>query len=78
MAKEEHRVAKQQDLIIRAQARATAEMAAANARKAQILQNQAALSLFTMPRVPTSLMMLVSTWSCVEMKNSPSYVAASP
>jgi hypothetical protein len=50
MAKEEQRVAKQRDLAIRAQARATAEMAAANARKAQILQDQAALSLFTMPR----------------------------
>jgi hypothetical protein len=33
----------------RAQAKATADMAAANLRRAQIAQDQAALSLFTMP-----------------------------
>jgi multidrug efflux pump subunit AcrA (membrane-fusion protein) len=37
------------DHAIRAQARATADVAAANFKKAQILQDQAALSLFTMP-----------------------------
>ena len=34
---------------MRAQARATAELAAANLRKAEVLSDQAALSLFTMP-----------------------------
>jgi hypothetical protein len=49
VAKEEQRVQKQQDHAIRAQARATADVAAANFKKAQILQDQAAMSLFTMP-----------------------------
>jgi hypothetical protein len=48
-AKEDQRVAKQQEGAIRAQAQVTADMAAANFKKAQILQDQAALSLFTMP-----------------------------
>jgi hypothetical protein len=38
-AKEDHRQMKQQDAAVKAQARATAEMAAANMHKAQILHN---------------------------------------
>jgi hypothetical protein len=40
---------KQREHAIRAQARATADMVAANFKKTQILQDQVALSLFTMP-----------------------------
>jgi hypothetical protein len=40
---------KQRDVAVRAQAHATAVMAAANMRKAHILHDQATLSLFTMP-----------------------------
>jgi hypothetical protein len=47
-AKEDHRQMKQRDMAVKAQARATAEMAAANMHKAQILHDQATLSLFTM------------------------------
>ena len=39
---------KQKEIVVRAQARATAELAAANLRKAEVLSDQAALSLFTM------------------------------
>jgi hypothetical protein len=39
MAKEEQKVAKQREMAIRAQARATADVAAANFKKAQILQD---------------------------------------
>jgi hypothetical protein len=49
VAKEENRLAKQREGAVKAQAKATAEMAAANMRKAQILHDQATLSLFTMP-----------------------------
>jgi hypothetical protein len=48
-AKEENRLAKQREGAVRAQAKATAEIAAANMRKAQVLHDQATLSLFTMP-----------------------------
>jgi hypothetical protein len=48
-AKEDHRQMKQRDVAMKAQARATADMAAANMRKAQILHDQATLSFFTMP-----------------------------
>ena len=37
------------EVAIHAQVRATADLVAANVRKAQVLQDQAALSLFTMP-----------------------------
>lgn len=37
------------EVVIRAQAKATANLAAANMAKVQVLQDQAALSLFTMP-----------------------------
>jgi hypothetical protein len=47
--KEDHRQMKQRDVAVRAQARATTDMAAANMRKAQIFHDQATLSLFTMP-----------------------------
>jgi hypothetical protein len=49
VAKEEQRLEKQKECAIRAQAKATSEMAAASTRKAQILHDQAALALFTMP-----------------------------
>jgi hypothetical protein len=49
VAKEDQRAAKQREHAVRAQARATADMAMANMRKAQILHDQATLSLFTMP-----------------------------
>jgi hypothetical protein len=49
MAKEEQRVEKQREHAMRVQARAMADMAAANFKKAQILHDQATLSLFTMP-----------------------------
>jgi hypothetical protein len=49
LAKEEQKVAKQREMAIRAQARATTDVAAANFKKAQILQDQGTLSLFTMP-----------------------------
>jgi hypothetical protein len=49
IAKEEKKVAKQRETAIRAHVWATVDMAAANFKKAQILQDQAALSLFTMP-----------------------------
>ena len=40
---------KQKEIAVCAQARATAELAAANLRKAEVLSDQAAFSLFTMP-----------------------------
>ena len=40
---------KQKEIAVRAQARATAELATANLRKAEVLSDQAALSLFMMP-----------------------------
>jgi hypothetical protein len=40
---------KQRKIAARVQAKATVDMVAANLRRAQILQDQAALSLFTMP-----------------------------
>jgi hypothetical protein len=49
MAKEEQKGEKQREHAMRAQARATADIAAANFKKAQILEDQAAVSLFTMP-----------------------------
>jgi hypothetical protein len=49
MAKEHQRLRKATEDLVRAQAKATAAMAAANLRKAQALSDQAALSLFTMP-----------------------------
>jgi hypothetical protein len=48
-AKEEVKAQKQRECAVRAQAQATADMAAANVQKAQVLQDQAALNLFTMP-----------------------------
>ena len=48
-AKEELRLRQVKEVAIHAQARATADLAAANMRKAQVLQDQAALLLFTMP-----------------------------
>jgi hypothetical protein len=48
-AKEEYQVAKLWESAVRAQAKATTEIAAANMRKAQILHDQATLSLFIMP-----------------------------
>ena len=47
-AKKDLRLQQAKDVAIRAQARATTDLAAANMRKAQVLQDQAALSLFTM------------------------------
>ena len=47
--KEDLRSRQVKDVAIRAQARATANLAVANMRKTQVLQDQAALSLFTMP-----------------------------
>jgi hypothetical protein len=49
VAKEEQKLEKQRECAIRAQAKATSDMAAASARKAQILHDQAVLALFTMP-----------------------------
>jgi hypothetical protein len=49
MAKEEQKVEKQREHAMRAQARATADIAAANLKKDQILEDQAVVSLFTMP-----------------------------
>jgi hypothetical protein len=48
-AKEAQKLQKQRDMSARAQAKATANMAAANLRRAQSAQDQAALVLFTMP-----------------------------
>jgi hypothetical protein len=48
-AKEDHRQMKQRDVVVKTQARAIVEMATANMHKAQILHDQATLSLFTMP-----------------------------
>jgi hypothetical protein len=47
--KEEVKVVKQRECTVRAQTLAAADMAAANKQKAQVLQDQAALNLFTMP-----------------------------
>ena len=47
-AKDELRLRHVKEVAIHAQGRATADLAAANMRKAQVLQDQAALSLFTM------------------------------
>jgi hypothetical protein len=80
-AKEDQRVAKQREGAIRAQARATADMAAANFKKAQVLQDQAALSLFTMPddaHLPELLNSDGSTSSFDARRNSRGSVAASP
>jgi hypothetical protein len=49
MAKKEQCVLKQQEDAIKAHACTTASMAAANFKKAQVLQDQVAISLFTMP-----------------------------
>ena len=49
LAKDELRLWQVKEMAIHAQARAIADLAAANIRKAQVLQDQAALSLFTMP-----------------------------
>ena len=48
-AKDNLRLRQVKEVAIHAQARATADLAAANMRKAQVLQDQAAMSLFTMP-----------------------------
>lgn len=48
-AKEEQKLQKQKDLAIRPQARAMANMVAASAKKAQVLKDQAAFALLTMP-----------------------------
>jgi hypothetical protein len=48
-AKEEVKAAKQREYAVRASARAATDMAAANIQKAQVLQDQAALNLFTLP-----------------------------
>ena len=45
-AKEEYQAAKLQESAVRAQAKATVEIATANMHKAQILHDQATLSLF--------------------------------
>ena len=47
-AKDELRLHQMKEVAIHAQARATADLAATNIQKAQVLQDQAALSLFTM------------------------------
>ena len=49
MAKEEQKLEKQREHVMRVQARATVDIVAANFKKAQILEDQAAMSLFTMP-----------------------------
>jgi hypothetical protein len=55
-AKEEVKAVKQKEYMLRAQARAAADMAATSIQKAQVLQDQAALNLFTMPRAdPTEV-----------------------
>ena len=46
---------------MQAQAPKTADLAAANMRKAKVLEDQAALSLFTMPTDQGTLTNLVST-----------------
>lgn len=47
--KEEYQAAKLRESAVRAQAKATVEIATANMRKAQILHDQTTLSLFIMP-----------------------------
>ena len=49
IAKDEHRLLKQKECTICMYVRIIAEMAAANLWKAQVLEDHAALALFTMP-----------------------------
>jgi hypothetical protein len=48
-AKEEVKAQKQRECAVQGQAQAAVDMAVANVQKAQVLQDQAALNLFTMP-----------------------------
>jgi hypothetical protein len=53
VAKEEHKLQKKRKCAIEAQAHATSDMVAASFQKAQVLQDQATLALFTIRRTPT-------------------------